>query len=258
MSKDITQVLKDWYYRPNEVIVRIVRGEDGQDKVQLRVDLGLLQMEMDGRPDGQRPEGRESWLEYYQQKQQEHDEKHPDAAPFMLENEDCEKLLREGVQYYHRYLSLWHLDRYDLCARDTARNLELFAFVREHAREDKVKMHFDQWRPYVTMMHAQAVAKPLVEKKQFEAALEAVDAGIDSIRDFLDEYGQGHRADECVELLHLERWRKDIALAKAKQAESQPESAVRILRRKLDEAVAAEAFEEAARLRDRIRGLLED
>ena len=32
----------------------------------MRIDLGLLQMELDGRPDGQRPHGFESLLDYYE------------------------------------------------------------------------------------------------------------------------------------------------------------------------------------------------
>src|SRR6185295_9770796 len=105
VSKDISQSLQGWQYDPDRVSVRIVRGEDGRDKIQMRLDLGLLQMEFDGRPDGQRVEGCESWLEYYRRKQEAHDAENPDAAPFRLESEDCQKLLREGVQYYHRYIS---------------------------------------------------------------------------------------------------------------------------------------------------------
>ena len=41
--------------------------------------------------------------------------------------------MREGVQYYHRYLAAFHLQRYDLVVRDTERNLRLFAFVVRHA-----------------------------------------------------------------------------------------------------------------------------
>ena len=76
---------RQWPFEPDEVLVRIIPGDDGRSKVQLRVDLGMLQMEMDGRPDGFRPEGFESWLDYYEHRQQEHDETHPDAAPFLLE-----------------------------------------------------------------------------------------------------------------------------------------------------------------------------
>ena len=85
-----------------------------------------------------------------------------DRPPWNQSETQRVRLLREGVQYYHRYISFWHLERYELCARDTNRNLRLFAFVREHARHTRDKLQFDQWRPYVTMMHARAVATPLI------------------------------------------------------------------------------------------------
>ena len=166
MAKDIGKILEGWDYDPDRVSVRIVTGDDGREKIQLRLDLGLLQMEFDGRPDGKKIEGCASWLDYFQKRQREHDAEHPDGAPFLLESEDCAQLLREGVQYYHRYISFWHLERFELCARDTTRNLRLFAFVRDHARHTKDKLQFDQFRPYVTMMHARAVATPLVELEE--------------------------------------------------------------------------------------------
>ena len=98
MSNDLSKVLGEWQFRPDEVLVRIVPGDDGRGKVQLRVDLGILQMEMDGRPDGHRPEGFESWLDYYEHLQQSHDETHPDSAAFQLSEEDCLRLWREAVQ----------------------------------------------------------------------------------------------------------------------------------------------------------------
>src|SRR4029079_15213333 len=174
-------------------------------------DLGVLQMEFDGRPDGQKVEGFDSWLDFYRQKQKDHDAQNPDAASCQLDSEDCVRLLREGVQYYHRYISFWHLARYELCARDTSRNLKLFSFVRENARHHKDKLQFDQWRPYVSMMHARAVATPLVELEDYRAALGAIDAGIASIRSFLDEYDQSQNAESCSELVNLLRWREELA-----------------------------------------------
>ena len=49
MSKDIRTILEGWGFEPNEVSVRIIQGDDDRDKIQLRVDLGVLQMEVDGR-----------------------------------------------------------------------------------------------------------------------------------------------------------------------------------------------------------------
>jgi hypothetical protein len=253
MSKDISKILNEWPYEADEVLVRLVPGEDGRRKLQLRVDLGILQMEMDGRPDGVKPEGCESWLDYYEQRQRTHDEFHPETPPFVLRPDDCARLWREGVQYYHRYLSFWHLDLYDLCARDTQRNLRLFAFVRAFAEEDRLKMQFDQWRPYVLMMHTRAMAMPMVLKKAYREAFRVIETGIESIREFLEEYNQGHRAEECVELVSLEHWRDELLAHEEAAAAAEPKSKIQILRQKLERAIAAEEFEEAAKLRDDIR-----
>jgi hypothetical protein len=258
MSNDLSKILLAWPFRPEEVLVRIIPGEDGLGKVQLRVDLGILQMEMNGRPDGQRPEGFESWFDRYEQLQQAHDETHPDSAPFLLDEEDCLRLWREAVQYYHRYLSFWHLELYELCARDTARNLRLFTFVRSHAQDERHKLQFDQWRPYALMMHARATATPLIEQRLFDEGLRVIETGIEAIREFLDDYNQGHRAEECVELMSLERWREEILAKEQNAAAARPKSAAQILRQQLDDAVAAEEFEEAAKLRDQIRKLGDD
>lgn len=255
MSKDISNLLNEWMYKPDEVMVRIVPGDDGRSKIQLRVDLGMLQMEIDGRPDGTRPEGCESWLEYYEHKQRAYDELHPDGPLFELKPDDCTQLWRESVQYYHRYLSFWHLDMFESCARDTQRNLRLFAFIRAYAGDDRFKLQFDQWRPYVQMMHTRAVATPLLAHKAFAEGMRIIETGIEAIREFLDEYNQSHRAEECVELVSLERWRDEILSKEEQAAAARPKSKVGMLRRKLEEAVAAEQFEDAARLRDEIRRL---
>ena len=66
MDFDISHLLEHWDYKPGQVVVRKIKGRDGLDKIQLRVDLGLLQMNVEGRPDGKRPFGHPSLLEYYQ------------------------------------------------------------------------------------------------------------------------------------------------------------------------------------------------
>ncbi len=254
-------MLREWQFDPETITVREIDGDDGRRKIQLRLDLGVLQMEIDGRPDGERIHGEASWLDYFRSAQVAHDAANPDAARFLLDSEDCAQLLREGVQYYHRYVSFWHLEKYELCARDTRRNLQLFAFVREHARYDRDKIQFDQWRPYVTMMHARAVATPLVELEQYEAAIGAIDAGIRGIEEFLEEYGQADKAGQLGELVFLNRWRKELAKQLANDDEVADEDVeddpVDKLTKKLDAAIAEERYEEAASLRDELRRLEE-
>jgi len=259
VSLDISHILSSWPYDPDELSVRVVAGDDGKSRIQVRLDLGVLQLEMDGRPDGLRPEGSESWLDHFLQRQKDHDAAHPDSAAFQLSSDDCAFLQREGVQYYHRYLSFWHLEMFELCARDTARNLRLFRFVHDHARYERDKLAFDQWRPYVTMMHARAVATPLVRLGQHEAALRALQVGIDSIRAYLDEYGQTEQADQCAELVQLEKLYAHVAAQHAPGAEPDPSAErMQALQKELDQAISQEAFEEAARLRDEIRKLSDD
>src|SRR5215210_485488 len=71
-SKDIVPLLKGWDYEPGTINVRKISGIDGAPKLQMRLDLGLLQMEMTGRPDGVRPHGCESLLEYFESQLKEH------------------------------------------------------------------------------------------------------------------------------------------------------------------------------------------
>ncbi len=261
-DSDIDPIVRDWPYRPDEITVREIKGLDGQRKIQLRLDLGVLQMEFDGRPDGRRIHDASSWFEYHQRRQKDHDSANPDGAPYLLEPEDCAELLREGVQYYHRYICFWHLGHYELCARDTERNLRLFAFVRDHAQDDKDKLRFDQWRPYVTMMHARAVATPLVELEQWDAAAGVLDAGIRGIERFLEEYNQMGQASQVGELTFLRRWKEEI-LTKIKPDEALPEAAAlpalvdrtAELRSQIDVAVIEERYEDAAMLRDELKRL---
>ncbi|MEX0866006.1 MAG: UvrB/UvrC motif-containing protein [Pirellulales bacterium] len=253
MSKDISHIIRDWDYEPDKMSVRLVAGDDDRELIQVRLELGVLQLEIEGRPDGRKIDGEQSWLDFFEHTQQMHDAANPDGTPFMLEPEDCERLLREGIQYYHRYTSFWHLKRYELCARDTNRNLRLFRFVKAHARRDRDKLQFDQWRPYVIMMHTKAVATPLLQLQDVAAAVGAIDAGITAIGQFLSEYQQEHRAADCVELVQLERWRKELnddQQGAPPHAEASEQTPLERLQEALRLAVAEERFEDAARLRD--------
>ena len=52
--KDIDDLLTQWRYEPGEVMARLVKAGDGREVLQMRVDMGVLQMEVQGRPDGAR------------------------------------------------------------------------------------------------------------------------------------------------------------------------------------------------------------
>jgi hypothetical protein len=245
LSKDITAILDGWDFEPDGPQVRIVAGDDGRDKLQMRVDLGLIQMELSGRPDGTRPGGSESLLDACEARARAA-ETAGDA--FALDPAACQDLMREGVQYYHRYLAAFHVRRYDLVAIDTARNLRLFAFVVRYATRQRDKLQFDQFRPYVTMMRSRALGHQALDRGDHAAALAAIDEGAEAIRGFLREYGRSEQEAECMELGSLLRWRREV------EAE-RPVGPVERLEQQLALAVALEEYEEAARLRDQLHRL---
>src|SRR6266446_1778131 len=93
MDFDISHLLDQWEYQPGQVVVRKFRAKDGKEKIQLRVDLGLLQMNAEGRPDGKRPFGQSSLFEHYQARLYKYLAAHGGSAEgFRLKPEDCAKL----------------------------------------------------------------------------------------------------------------------------------------------------------------------
>jgi hypothetical protein len=247
MSQDLRPILAGWDFEPERVNVRIITGDDGSEKIQMRIDLGVMQMEVHGRPDGDRPEGCESLLDFHEAAARTAELA---GDMYSLGPDKCVALMREGVQYYHRYLSAFHLERYDLVARDTARNLRLFAFVVRHAIRQRDRIEFDRYRPYVEMMHARARASEALDREDGHEALDRIDAGIRGIRRFLADYGQEDHEGECAELQFLLQWRKDVE-------RDRPMGPIERLEQQLEVSVKLENYEEAARIRDQIRRLRE-
>ena len=247
-SKDITPVLKGWDYEAGTINVRKVTGADGLPKLQMRLDLGLLQMEMTGRPDGHRPHGFESLLEFYENKLTDHRRRNGTELGFHLDSDQCQSLREEAVMYYHRYLSLFVLEDFAGVVRDTARNLRVLDLCGKYAEEEQDRLVLEQYRPYITMMNARAQASILVDGGKFDDALKTIERGMEDIREFFSKFGQEEAYVQSNEVRVLKRFARDIR-------KKIPVSPLDRLKRKLDRAVKAEHYEEAARLRDKIAGL---
>jgi hypothetical protein len=247
LSRDITPILVGWDHDPDDFQVRIVTGLDGRDKLQMRLDLGLLQMELSGRPDGHRPFGADSLLDYHEDRLGQFA---ADGEDYSLDASDCEELMREGIQFYHRYVALFHLGRFDLVARDTERNLRLFRFVRAHAVRERDKAAFDQYRPYVNMMRARALAQQAVDRGAHREAVDRIDEGISAIKAFFREYDQEERIAGCQELILLRELRREIDRDRTVDPAERLDDQLR-------NAIAREDYEEAARIRDQVRRLRE-
>jgi hypothetical protein len=248
-SKDIGPVLRGWEFEPGVINVRKIHGKDGSPKVQMRLDLGLLQMEMSGRPDGARPHGHESLLEYFENQLIEHEKRNGTELGFHLTSMQCASLREEAVQYYHRYLSLFVLEEFSGVVRDTARNIRLIELCGKYADDEQDRLVLEQYRPYLTMMHARAQASILFGEHKYPDALERVQEGLAEIKDFFTRFGQEEVYEKSSEVRVLKKFARDIR-------RKLPVSPATRLQRKLEKAIKDERYEEAARLRDKIAEML--
>jgi UvrB/uvrC motif len=245
-SKDITPLLKGWDYEPGTINVRKVSGDDGQPKLQMRLDLGLLQMELTGRPDGLRPHGYESLLDYYESQLREHESRNGTELGFHLTGQQCQSLREEAVMYYHRYLSLFVLEDFPGVVRDTDRNLRLLDLCGRYAVDEQDRLVLEQYRPYITMMNTRAAASIVFREKRYTDALKVVKQGIADIRDFFERFGQLKALNHSNEVRVLKRFAREIK-------RKMPVDPLARLKSELDKAIHAERYEEAAKLRDEIQ-----
>jgi hypothetical protein len=247
---DLTELLRRWPYEAGRINARTVTGRDGRPKLQVRIDLGVLQMEMEGRPDGQRPEGFASLLDYQRDRLRRYAAQGGGAEAFVLSPEECRVLREEAVQYYHRYVGLMAIGDHAGVVRDTTRNLDLFDLCRDYAAQASDRALLEQFRSYVLMMRSRAEAEAALQAGNTRGALAALDRGLGAIRGVFEETGRGgdwHSANE-VQLL---RGMREALVPKL------PISQRIELQERLRAALDAENYELAAVLRDELR-LLEE
>jgi len=249
MNFDISQLLEQWDYQPGQVVVRKFTGKDGVEKIQLRVDLGLLQMNADGRPDGKRPLGHPSLFEYYQARLYKHLAANDgNDAGFRLKAEDCAKLQLEVLQYHHRYICLLQLEDYAAVVRDTDRNLAVFDFVQKHAESEELAWSVQQFKPQLLMIHTRARATMALATNDYGSAIQQIEEGLGRIREFYREHARGEQLEQSGEVHSLRTWMEELAAKRPLSKREQLEKA-------LSEAVNDEDYEKAAQMRDALRNL---
>ena len=225
------------------------RGKDGVEKIQLRVDLGLLQMNARGRPDGKHPYGRESLLEFYQgQMEKFQKERRGDEKSFRLTPEDCGRLQQEAMQYHHRYICLFQLEEFDAVLRDTERNLKVFDFVKQHAGSEEMAWALQQFRPQLLMMRIRARGTVALRANHYDQFQQVVESGLEELRQFYREHERTDLMEQSGEIQSLEAWLQENQAKRPLSPRERLESA-------LNEAVKNEDYEKAAQVRDALRNL---
>jgi hypothetical protein len=240
MSKrqDIDNVLKSWKYEPGEVAARLVRATDGREILQMRIDLGLLQMEIENRPDGARPGGAETYFDYLLAVALH------EGDGFELSEEQCAEADREFVQFYHRRMCWLALREFRRAMRDADHSLSFMDFVRSCSPSEEWTASHEQYRPFILFHRTQAAALAELEDDGPEAAVEAINVGMERLKRCYLDAGAEETAVDTDEL--VER------LDELRESVREHYHLGRTLSEQLADAVAAEEFERAARLRDEI------
>lgn len=235
--QDIDFIIRHWPFQPGVVSARFTQAYDGRKVMQMRIEMGLLQMETIGRPDGQRPGGAKTYLDYLNAQLVRRGES------FTLTDENRMEIDREFLQFYHRRICCLALREFRRTVADADHTLALMDFVAHWSTDPEWTLSHEQYRPFVIFHRAQAAAMAEVQDSNPEAAVEEIKRALDRIREIYVKLEAEERFDDdelVGQLTQLkESLRKEYGLG-------------RTLIEQMDEAIAAEQYERAARLRDEI------
>jgi hypothetical protein len=241
VTHDIDAALREWEFKPGIVQARLVEAGDGRQVIQMRVDLGVLQLETRDRPDRARPHGHATYFDYLRDQDRAARRR---GERFVLNDEQCQEADREFVQFYHRRICWLALRNYAHAIADADHTLAFMDFVREHSPGEEYTQAHEQYRGFVHFHRAEAAAALAVEKDNPEAAIDEVRAGLEKLRAFFASYDAEEQMEQDGMVQQLRKMERSLRNMHGIEA---------TLREQLEQAVANEQYEVAAKLRDALR-----
>jgi hypothetical protein len=245
MNQDISQLLAEWPYNPSSNI-RIIKINDETEVLQVRKPLGIEQYELDGRPDGQRPKGKDYIIEFFEEKLVGHRKTYGSDKGFKLNHEDFQLLQEEALYNYYRYVILFQIGDMDRTVRDTEQNLKICDFVESYCQNAEDRDQLLQYKPYIIRINA--VARAMLAMKQGMAILsrEIVEAAVTEIRNLAEINNITFQFEKVRSLNYLKVTLSELDTDKSF-------SRLDALKLELEDAVKIEDYEKAAQIRDRIQ-----
>lgn len=234
---DIDPLLRSWEYVPGEIQSRLVHARDGREILQVRVDLGVLQLEIKGRPDGLRPQGAASFYDHLVQEQIRLGEK------FTVTAEHEQEIDREFLQYYQRRVCWLALRKFGLAVEDADHNLALLDFIVKYAPDQDWVAAHEQYRPFILFHRIQADALARLESDGPEDAIQRLNDGLEGLKRVFAAQESDELFDENEMVQRLVQLRDVLKREYAVGP---------TLEERLAEAVRNEDYELAAKLRDEI------
>jgi UvrB/uvrC motif len=237
MSQDIDGALRDWEFKLGEVQARQVEAGDGRPVLQMRMDLGIVQMEAEGRPDGTRPNDFPTYFQYLASEAIK-------KKRFVLSEEQCQEADREFIQFYHRRICWMALGNFARAVADADHTLAFMDFVRDHSPNEEYTEAHEQYRGFVLFHRIEAAAALHVQQNRPEVAIDEILGGLEKLQAFF----AAHNAEEQMEENPMVQ-----QLRKMEKALREKHGIETTLREQLAQAVANEQYEVAAKLRDALR-----
>jgi hypothetical protein len=237
VSQDIDAALAGWDFQPGLVQARLVDAHDGRQVIHLRIDLGLLQIEVTGRPDGTRPHDQATYFDYLRHLAEQ-------SPRLVLTEEHCMEADREFVQFYHRRLCWLALHNYAAALADADHTLAFMDFVRAHSPGEEYTQAHEQYRGFVLFHRTRAAVALAVEQNNPEKAIDEIHAGLEQMRAFFTAFQVEDQMEEDGMVQQLRKLQESLR---------KEHHIAATLREQLDQAVASEDYETAARLRDALR-----
>ena len=253
MNENIHDILGEWPFDP-ENSIRKVTDDNGIERIQVRVDQGafqgILQMDLDGRPDGRRPHDQDFVLEHYREKLNTLITDTGSEDDFSLTEEECEEFFDESRRIYERYVFMLQIQDYDRAIRDTEFNMALFRFVNRYAEREADQLNLEKWWPYVIRIHAVARVMIAMQNEDFESSFNIIREAKDRISELEEVDAEEFRIELQRSLQALKDLEKELD-------QKRPHALLDRLKKELDQAIEKEEFERAAKLRDRVKELEE-
>lgn len=241
MGLDLDELLTDWVCTPGEICARQVAGRDGGEFVQLKVDLGALQMFTAGRPAGGDYQNCASVFDYVRRILR--GAQTPAA-------ETWKELERELTHFNYRRLAFsaladqaarqqdWPAAKRDLlrALRDTDACLERIRFLQEHRGTGGET----SLRPTLTFNRARLASQLNIVEGLPDEAIEWAEIGAEELETALAEMGaEDEQRGQDPGVLYL----RELA-----QRLRHEHGVKQTLRERLRNAIDSEDYEAAARL----------
>ncbi|MSR41555.1 MAG: hypothetical protein EXS10_06605 [Phycisphaerales bacterium] len=246
LAAGVQEALRGWQPALTEPRARVVTLPDGTEAIQVRLELGLLQMSVTGRPDGIRFGEFETLLEATLAE----GGSHPNAREGVGGHSALASRLRIESAQFQRRAEAWleaRLPERAVADADLAlRSLGGAARIA-FAAEDRIALDaISSARFPLTALRVRAEAAALLAAGLGERVRQSIDAGLERLRVVARDASLGAPFELLSEVLLLSAMRDNLVPKLPGSARTELESRLRA-------AVLSENYELAAILRDELR-----